>query len=59
MSVGRFKTIDQLGKRGRRDASGGTLVIGPEEIPGGDFIVIGIDPQGALFSLIGTRPAQS
>ncbi|MEB3733374.1 hypothetical protein ULF88_02745 [Halopseudomonas pachastrellae] len=30
-------------------ASGGTLVIGPEEIPGGDFIVIGIDPQGALF----------
>ena len=39
--------------------SGGALVMGPEEIPGGDFIVIGIDPQGALFSLIGTRPAQS
>lgn len=37
--------------------SGGTLVMGPEEIPGGDFIVIGIDPQGALFSLIGARPA--
>ncbi|MCB1671602.1 MAG: VOC family protein [Gammaproteobacteria bacterium] len=34
---------------------GGQVLHGPDEIPGGDFIVKGLDPQGALFSLIGTR----
>lgn len=36
-------------------AGGGELAHGPDEIPGGDFIVHGIDPQGAAFALVGSR----
>ncbi|MBU2955522.1 VOC family protein [Marinobacter sp. F3R08] len=35
--------------------NGGELLRGPDEIPGGDFTINGIDPQGALFALVGTR----
>lgn len=35
--------------------NGGTILHGPDEIPGGDFIVKGFDPQGALFALVGAR----
>lgn len=28
---------------------------GPQEIPGGDFVVNGLDPQGAMFALIGAK----
>jgi predicted enzyme related to lactoylglutathione lyase len=34
-------------------ASGGTIGMGPHEVPGGDHIVIGNDPQGAEFALVG------
>ncbi|WP_439594426.1 VOC family protein [Falsiroseomonas sp.] len=34
---------------------GGTILYGPAEVPGGDHVVFGRDPQGALFALIG-RP---
>ncbi|MDO6440543.1 VOC family protein [Marinobacter sp. 2_MG-2023] len=37
--------------------NGGQILNGPDEIPGGDFIARGIDPQGALFALVGTRRA--
>ncbi len=37
------------------NAGGGTVVMGPREVPGGDHIVIGTDPQGAQFALVG-RP---
>lgn len=33
--------------------NGGQILHGPDEIPGGDFVVKGFDPQGALFSLVG------
>jgi uncharacterized protein len=32
---------------------GGTVVHGPLEVPGGDRILIGLDPQGAEFALVG------
>lgn len=35
------------------EASDGTVVNGPMEVPGGGWIVQGIDPQGAMFSLVG------
>lgn len=35
------------------EAKGGTIVMGPMEVPGGDHILIGIDPQGAEFALVG------
>ena len=35
--------------------NGGQVLHGPDEIPGGDFIVKGVDPQGALFALVGSK----
>jgi len=32
---------------------GGTIAMGPHEVPTGDWIIIGIDPQGAEFALVG------
>jgi predicted enzyme related to lactoylglutathione lyase len=34
-------------------AGGGTVMMGPHEVPGGDHIIIGTDPQGAQFALVG------
>jgi uncharacterized protein len=36
-------------------SGGGTITFGPDEIPGGDFSVKAIDPQGAQFALVGAR----
>jgi predicted enzyme related to lactoylglutathione lyase len=35
----------------------GEILFGPSEIPGGDYIITGRDPQGATFSLVGPRKA--
>ncbi|MGO4525924.1 VOC family protein [Microvirga sp. 2MCAF35] len=37
--------------------SGGTIHYGPAEVPGGVFILVASDPQGALFGLVGPRKA--
>lgn len=34
---------------------GGQIVNGPMEVPGGAWIVQGLDPQGAMFALVGMR----
>ncbi|WP_395624237.1 VOC family protein [Sphingomonas daechungensis] len=34
-------------------AGGGEVTMGPHEVPGGDHIIIGNDPQGAEFALVG------
>lgn len=34
-------------------AGGGTVAMGPHEVPGGDHIIIAHDPQGAEFALVG------
>lgn len=39
--------------------NGGQVLYGPGEVPGGDFIVSGMDPQGAPFNLVGARPAKA
>ncbi len=33
-------------------ANGGTLAMGPMEIPGGDTIVVGVDPHGVMFGAV-------
>lgn len=38
-------------------ANGGTIVNGPMEVPGGDWIAQGMDPQGAMFSVHSLNPA--
>ena len=39
------------GAVGRVKADGGQIVMGPMEVPGGDRVALGIDPQGAAFAL--------
>ena len=34
-------------------SGGGTIAMGPHEVPGGGHIIIGHDPQGAEFALVG------
>jgi hypothetical protein len=35
------------------ESKGGKITMGPIQVPGGDYIVIGVDPQGAEFALVG------
>ncbi len=37
------------------EGNGGQIINGPMEIPGGEYVLQGIDPQGALFSIIGPK----
>ena len=36
-------------------ANGGSIIQPPTAIPGGDFSMVGVDPQGATFALVGAR----
>jgi predicted enzyme related to lactoylglutathione lyase len=36
-------------------AGGGTILQGPIEIPGGEYSLTAVDPQGAVFGLVGPR----
>jgi uncharacterized protein len=36
-------------------AGGGQVLMGPMEIPGGEYSINGMDPQGAAFGLVGPR----
>ncbi|MEK8045346.1 VOC family protein [Ideonella margarita] len=38
-------------------AQGGQVQFGPEQVPGGLWIVQGLDPQGGVFALVGPRAA--
>jgi uncharacterized protein len=37
-------------------ANGGQVLQGPVDVPGGEFSLNGMDPQGAMFGLVGKRP---
>ncbi len=45
--------IDEAAERVK--AAGGQIAFGPDEVPGGAFILMGVDPQGAHFALLGSR----
>lgn len=36
----------------RVNAGGGKVLMGPHEVPGGSWIIMGVDPQGAHFALV-------
>jgi predicted enzyme related to lactoylglutathione lyase len=47
--------IDDLDSAaGQIDSSGGTIMVGPQEVPAGRFVVAQ-DPQGAIFALFAGR----
>jgi predicted enzyme related to lactoylglutathione lyase len=39
----------------RIGANGGRVLMGPSEVPGGQWIVQAVDPQGAAFALVSSR----
>ncbi|MGQ9425579.1 VOC family protein [Gilvimarinus sp. F26214L] len=39
----------------KTQAHGGKVLLEPHEVPGGDYIVIGADPEGAVFAVVGPR----
>lgn len=39
----------------RIKAAGGEILMGPHQVPGGDWIIQALDPQGALFAVVGPR----
>ncbi len=45
--------IDEAASRTR--AAGGQILHGPQEVPGGGFVLQCQDPQGAMFALVGSR----
>ena len=53
---GYYFQVDGVGAALERlKAAGGKVSNGPMEVPGGSWIVQGVDPQGAMFSLVSRR----
>jgi predicted enzyme related to lactoylglutathione lyase len=53
---GYYFQVDAVGAALERlKSAGGTVINGPMEVPGGSWIVQGIDPQGAMFSLVSRK----
>ena len=46
-----FRVPDINAAVDRIKSNGGTIVNGPMEVPGGDWVVNATDPQGAAFAL--------
>jgi hypothetical protein len=46
-----FRVPDITSATERIKANGGQILNGPMEVPGGDWVLNGMDPQGAAFSL--------
>ena len=52
-----FRVADIDAAAARAVTAGGRIDHGPAPVPGDDNIVIGADPQGATFALVGKRGA--
>lgn len=50
-----FRVADIDAAIAAAQALGGTVVHGPLQVPTGDWVINGLDPQGASFSLVGHR----
>ena len=50
-----FRVVDIDAAKADIERLGGRVVQGPDEIPGGDYSMNCIDPQGAAFGLVGGR----
>ena len=51
-----FRVVDIDAAVKRVEAAGGKVINGPQEVPGDEWVINGIDPQGAPFALVGIRP---
>jgi len=48
-----FRVADINSAQDTIKANGGQVFMGPQEVPGGDFIIVGMDPTGAVFAVVG------
>jgi hypothetical protein len=51
----RVSSIDAAAERVK--AAGGQVMMGPMEVPSGDWVLQASDPQGAMFALLGVKTA--
>jgi len=55
-----YFVVDDIDAAMKRVAdAGGRVIFGPQEVPGGAWIVQCTDPQGAMFALVGGRKQQA
>lgn len=52
-----FSVADIDAAKEKIEAGGGTIAMGPMEVPGGAWIINATDPQGAFFAVVGMRAA--
>lgn len=53
---GFYFVVDAIDAAAERvKAGGGQVLMGPMEVPGGSWIINGLDPQGAYFALVGAK----
>ena len=52
-----FNVADIDAAKAGIDAGGGRILHGPAPVPGGGWIIQGVDPQGAMFAVTGPRQA--
>lgn len=50
-----FGVPSTLAAKAAIEAGGGTVMMGPHEVPGGDWIVVAADPDGAVFGVVGPK----
>lgn len=50
-----FGVPSAIAAKARIEAEGGTVHFGPSEVPGGEWIVVANDPQGAMFGVVGPK----
>ncbi len=51
-----YFTVDAIdAAAGRVKSAGGQIVNGPMQVPGGQWIVQGLDPQGAMFAMVSPK----
>ncbi|MGE3334298.1 MAG: VOC family protein [Rhodospirillaceae bacterium] len=51
-----YVSVDDIDAAQKRVTdNGGTSVFGPQEVPGGAWILQAVDPQGAFFAMVGPR----
>lgn len=51
-----YFNVDSIDAAAKRVTdNGGTVIMGPMEVPGGSWVLQGTDPQGAVFALVAPR----
>ncbi len=50
-----FRVPALMAAKSAIEAGGGRVLLGPHEVPGGDWIVVATDPQGAVFGVAGQK----